>query len=217
MKTNAIIRMKDKNRPRKGKTKTENEENETAMMCWEALNDSLRKEPHKESENEGEKPIKKKQKQKDEEECVKPTLNKGNQLKISIEEFSWETEDNGSTIDTQETEQQQLMYITNLEGGLQKDGMKLYDEEGPNNKKTAAKNRHFEEPTLNNLNHIYELYQESGSDNKNIEEIVKGENKKNSKERSYTNMDKGKERKQANLLSKEKPRNHHNIPRKKGK
>ena len=45
----------------------------------------------------------------------------------------------------------------NLEGGLQKDGMKLCEEEGPNNKKHAAKNRHFEEPAPNNLNHIYEF------------------------------------------------------------
>ena len=109
------------------------------------------------------------------------------------------------------------MYITNLEGGLQKDGTKLYEEEGPNNKKPAAKNRHFEEPALNNFNHVYELYKESGSDNKNIEEIVKGENKKNLKERSYTNMDEGKEGKQADPMSKEKPRNHHDIPRKKEK
>ena len=96
------------------------------------------------------------------------------------------------------------MCITNLKGGLQKDGMELYNDEGPNNKKPAAKNRHFEELILNNLNHIYELYEESGSDNKNIEEIVKGENKKNSKERSYTNMDEGKEGKQTNLLNKKK-------------
>ena len=156
------------------------------------------------------------QKQKHEEEHVAPALNTGNQLKISIKEFSWETEDDGSTLDIQETEQQELVYITNLKGGLQKDSMKLYDEGGPNNKKPAAKNRHFEEPTLNNLNHVYELYEESGSDNEDIEEIVKGENRKNSNERSYTNMDKGKEGKQANLLSKEKPRYHHHIPRKKG-
>ena len=57
----------------------------------------------------------------------------------------------------------------------------MYDVEGSNNKKPAAKNSHFEEPTLNNLNHVYELYEEAGSDNENIEEIVKGENKKNSK------------------------------------
>ena len=75
-------------------------------------------------------------------------------------------------------------------------------------------NRLIEEPTLNNLNHIYESYEESGSDNENV---VKGENKKNLREKSYTNMDEDKEGKQANLLNKEKPRNHHNIPRKKGK
>ena len=55
--------------------------------------------------------------------------------------------------------------------------MKLYKEEGPNNKKPVAKNRHFEEPILNNLNHIYELYKESCSGNRNIEEIAKGEKK----------------------------------------
>ena len=68
------------------------------------------------------------------------------------------------------------MYITNLKGGLQKDGMKLY-EEGPNNKKSAVKNRLFEQPDRNNLSHIYELHEESGSDDKNIEEIEKGEKK----------------------------------------
>ena len=61
------------------------------------------------------------------------------------------------------------MYITNLKAGLQRESTKLYEEEGPNNKKPAAKNRHVEEPALNNLNHIYKLYEESGSDNKNIE------------------------------------------------
>ena len=79
-----------------------------------------------------------------------------------------------------------------------------------------TKNRHFEGPTLNSLNHVYELYEESGSDNKNIEEIVKGEKKKNVKESTYTNMDEDKKGKQADLLENEKPENHHEIPRKKG-
>ena len=104
----------------------------------------------------------------------------------------------------------------NLKDGLQKDGVKLYDEEGPNNKKPAVENRPFEEPTLNILNCIYKLYEESGSDNKNIEDIVKEANEKNSKEKAYSNMDEEKEGKQAGLLNKEKPRNHHDIPRKKG-
>ena len=46
----------------------------------------------------------------------------GNQLRLSIKDIRWETEENGSTLDTQETEQQQLVYITNLEDDLQKNG-----------------------------------------------------------------------------------------------
>ena len=86
----------------------------------------------------------------------------GNQLKISIEEFSWETEDNGLTLDPQETEQQQLVYITNLEDDLQKNGTKLNIEEGPKDKKPAVKNRLFEKPSLVNLSLVSELYEESG-------------------------------------------------------
>ena len=77
-------------------------------------------------------------------------------------------------------------------------------------------NRLIEVPTLNNLNHVYEFYKESGSDNENVEDIVKGGNNKNLKEKSYTNMDEEKEGKHADLLNKGKPRNHHDIPRKKG-
>ena len=55
----------------------------------------------------------------------------------------------------EEPEQQQVVYITNLKNGLQKDGTKLYDEEGPDEKKPAAKNRFVEEPSLNNLNHVF--------------------------------------------------------------
>ena len=163
------------------------------MMCWEAVNDLLQKEPRKEQEKEEKKPVKKMEKSKHEEEHLAPTLNIGNQLKISIKEFIWEREDDRSTSDTQETEQHELVYITNLKNGLQKDGMKLYDEECPNDKKPAVENRLIEEPTLNNINHDYELYEESGSDNDNIEDFVKVENKKNLKEKDYTNIDEKKE------------------------
>ena len=52
MKTSTIIKKKGKNRPGKGKPTAEIEENKTTMMCWEDLKDSLRKEPHTESEKE---------------------------------------------------------------------------------------------------------------------------------------------------------------------
>ena len=180
-------------RTKKSKPMTKNKEVKTAMMCWEAVNDLSEKEPPKEQEKEGEKPVKKMEKPKHEEEHVKPTLNIGNRLKVSIEEFSWDEVDDESTLYTQETKQRQLVYITNLKNGLQKNGTKLNDEEGPNDKKPAAKNRLIEEPTLNNLYHVYESYEEFGSDNSSIEDFVKGENKKNMKEKDYTNINKKKE------------------------
>ena len=58
------------------------------------------------------------EKQKHEEEHVGPTLDTGNRLKISIDEFSWEKVDDGSTLETEEHEQSQLVYITNLKNDL---------------------------------------------------------------------------------------------------
>ena len=104
----------------------------------------------------------------------------------------------------EEPEQQQVVYTMNLENGLQKDSTKLYNEEGANKKKPAGKNRLIEEPSLNNLNHVFEVYKESGSDIDYIEDSLRGENKKNSKEENYTNMDEKKEGKQANLPKLEK-------------
>ena len=118
-------------------------------------------------------------------------------------------------METEEPEQQEIVYITNLKDGLRKDGTKLYDEEGPNEKKPAARNRLIEEPSQNNLNHVFEVYEESGSDVDYIEDSLKGENKKNSKEDNYTNMDEKKEGKQANLLKSKITQYHHDIPRKK--
>ena len=62
------------------------------------------------------------------------------------------------------------------------------------------KNRLIEGPFLNNLHHVFEVYKESGSDVDYIEDSLKGENKKNSKEDNYINMDEKKEGKQADLL-----------------
>ena len=192
MKSDVMDRMEDEIRTKKSKSTAKNGEVETAIT-----NSLPEKEPLKEQEKVEKKHVEKMEKTKHEEEHVEPTPNMGNRLKLLTEEFSWGREDNGSTLDMEESEQQQLVYITNLKNGLQKDGMKLYDEEGPNTTKPAVENRLIEEPTLNNLNHIYKLYEESGSDHNNIEDSLKGEIKKNSKEEDYTNMDEKKEGKQA--------------------
>ena len=104
------------------------------MMCWESTENLAEEEPHGEPEKVANKLVEMTGKQKHEEEHVEPTLYTGNRLKISIKEFSWEREGDGSTLGTEEHEQQQIVYIANLEDGLRKDGTTLYDEKGPNEK-----------------------------------------------------------------------------------
>ena len=108
------------------------------------------------------------------------------------------------------------MYITNLEDGLRKDGTTLYEEKDPNKKKPAARNRSFEVPSLNNPNHVFDIYGESDSDVIYIEDFSKGEARINSKEYDYANMDLEKEGKQADLQNLIITRYRHDIPRKKG-
>ena len=106
----------------------------SAMMCWESTESLAGKEHREEPEKMANKLVEMTEKQKHEEEHVEPTLNTGNRLKISIEEFSWEKEGDGSTLGTEEPEQQEVVYITDLEDDLRKDGTALYDEKGPNKK-----------------------------------------------------------------------------------
>ena len=189
---------------------------ESAMMCWESTESFAEEELRKEPEKVANKLVETMEKQKHEEEHVEPTLDTRNRLKISIEEFSWEKEGDRSTLGTEEPEQQQIVYITNLEDGLRKDGTTPYGEKGPNEKKPAARNRPIEVPSLNNPNHVFDIYGESDSDVNYIEDFSKREDKRNSKEYNYTNMDVKKEGKQADLQESNITRYHHDIPRKKG-
>ena len=100
-------------------------------MCWEPTSNFLEEEPHEEPERVAKKPVKKTENQKHGEEHVGPPLDTGSGLKISFEEFSWEREDDESTLETEEPKQQHIVYIMNLEDGLRKNGTKLYNEEGP--------------------------------------------------------------------------------------
>ena len=61
------------------------------------------------------------------------------------------------------------------------------------------RNRPIEVPSLNNPNHNFNIYRESGSDIHYIEDFLKGEDKKNPKEYDYSNKDVKKEGKQADL------------------
>ena len=106
----------------------------SAMMCWELTSDFSKEETHEEPEKVAKKPVEKMEKQKHEEEHVGPTLDTGSRLKISIEEFSWEREADGSTMETEEPDQQEVVYIMNLEDDLRNYSTKLYNEEDQNEK-----------------------------------------------------------------------------------
>ena len=118
---------------------TKMEKVESTMMCWDPTSNLSKEETHEEPEKVVKKPTEKTEKQKHEEEHVGPTLDTGSRLKILIKEFSWEREADGSTMETEEPDQQQIVYVTNLEDGLRKNSTKLYDEEGPNEKACCEK------------------------------------------------------------------------------
>ena len=111
---------------------TKNDKVESAMMCWEPTSNLSEEKTHEESEKVTKKPVEKTGKQKHGEEHVGPTLDTSSRLNISIKEFSWKREADASTLETEEPNQQQAVYIMNLEDGLQNYGTKLYNEKDPN-------------------------------------------------------------------------------------
>ena len=123
----------------KSESMTKKEIVESAMMCWEPTNNLSEENPHEEPEKVTKKPVEKTEKQKHGEEHVRPTLDTGSEVNILIKEFSWEREADGSTLEMEENDQQQIVYILNLEDGLRKNGTKLYDEEGLNKKARCEK------------------------------------------------------------------------------
>ena len=127
-------KMEVKLKTMKSESVTEKGQVESAMMCWELPSNFSKEDTQEEPDKVAKKPAEKTDKQKFEEEHVGPTLETGSRLKISIEEFSWEREADGSTLETEEPDQHQIVYITNLEDGLRNNGTKLYDDEGPNEK-----------------------------------------------------------------------------------
>ena len=107
---------------------TKNDKVESAMMCWEPTSNLSGEKPHKEPEKVMMKPIEKMEKQKHGEEHVGPTLDTSSQLNLLKIEFSWEREADASTLETEEPDQHEVVYITNLEDGLRNYGSKLYNE-----------------------------------------------------------------------------------------
>ena len=89
----------------------------------------------------------------------------------------------------------------------------MNEEEGPKDNKPAARNRALERPSLINLDHSSKIYEESGCENDDMEEIEREKNMKNTKEVVYTNIGSYNRGEQAEQQKIEKPKNDHKLPR----
>ena len=81
-------KMEVKSKTMRSESMTTKEKVEPAMICWESTGNFMEEVPHEEQEKVAKKPFEKLEIQKHEEEHVRPTLDTGSRLKISIEEFS---------------------------------------------------------------------------------------------------------------------------------
>ena len=93
-----------------------------------------------------------------------------------------------------------------LEKDLQNHSTKINEEEGTKDKKPAERNRPLERPSLINLNHGSKIYEESCSENNDVEEIEKEKNMKNTKEVVYASISSYKRGEQAEQQKIKNPR-----------
>ena len=95
-----------------------NERFESAMMCWESLEDPEKEDKIAKTTGQDEETNDDKEKQndgKEDEEHIKSTVSTGNRPKIPVEELKLGVDDNASTLATQETSVKNLVYITNIQ------------------------------------------------------------------------------------------------------
>ena len=102
--------------PRKCFQMDKKEPNESAMMCWESLDDSeqasKKRKTHAQDAETNDKAN-----QMDDKMHTKHTANTGNQLNIPVDDLKLGAEDDALTLATQETSAKNVVYITNIPEG----------------------------------------------------------------------------------------------------
>ena len=106
--------------PRKRFQMDENKTYESAMMCWESLDDSeqtskKRKMSGQDTEMNDDKEMQ--ADEMDDEKHIKHTVDMGNRLNIPVEELKLGADEDALTLATQETSMKNLVYITNIQEG----------------------------------------------------------------------------------------------------
>ena len=97
-------------------TKTREESNKTAMMCWESLDDSEQASKKRKTHAQDDK-TNDKAEDMDNKTHTKHTTNMGKHLNIPVGELRLGADDDASTLATQETSVKNLLYITNMPEG----------------------------------------------------------------------------------------------------
>ena len=101
--------------PRKRFQMDEKEPNESAMMCWESLDDleqaSKKRKTHAQDTETN------KADEMEDKTHTKRTANMGNQLTIPVDDLKLGADDDASTLTTQETSAKNLLYINNIPEG----------------------------------------------------------------------------------------------------
>ena len=93
---------------------------ESAMMCWESLDDSEQASKKRRMHGQDAETNDDEEMQADEMDDkthIKHTVNTGNQLNIPVDELKFGADDDASTLATQETSAKNLVYITNIPEG----------------------------------------------------------------------------------------------------
>ena len=106
------------NWPRKCFQMDEKEPHESAVMCWESLDDSEQASKKRKTHGQDETMNEDMAKQADEMDDKMPTkrtANMGNQLNIPVDELKLGADDNVSMLTTQETSAKNLVYIMNIQ------------------------------------------------------------------------------------------------------
>ena len=154
--------------PRKCFQMDENETYESAMMCWESLDDceqasKKRKLSGQDAEMNNDKEMH--ADEMDDEKHIKHTVDTWNQLNIPVEELKLGADDGASTLATKETLVKNLVYITNIQEGKLNTTKK-----GRDTGKNSGKQDNKKFSPLEKSNSVYsndnlKAYGESGRDN----------------------------------------------------
>ena len=173
MKSISVTSKAQKDWPRKCFQIDKNENYESAMMCWESLEDSEQESKKRKTIGQDKEMNDDKDKQDDEmdnEKHIQHTVYTGNRLNIPVEELKLGVDDDASTLATQETLVKNLVYITNIQEGKlhtmknARDNSKNPSEQ--DNKKPTARTSPLEKSISVNSNDNLKAYGESGIDDK---------------------------------------------------